>query len=89
MLHKSLLSLLIFDIFLLNVTSLNNTGGIFVLRNTTYGQVLGKLIQTENFKAEVFLGVPYAKPPLNELRFEVIMKFLKLKFIFSFRASFV
>ncbi|NP_001357759.1 carboxylesterase 1H precursor [Mus musculus] len=39
--------------------------------NTTHGKVLGKYISLEGFTqpVAVFLGVPFAKPPLGSLRF--------------------
>lgn len=36
--------------------------------HTTYGDILG--YQTDI--ARVFYGIPYAQPPINELRFEII-----------------
>jgi carboxylesterase type B len=39
--------------------------------NTIYGKIEGLALQTTfGFKADVFLGIPYAKPPIGELRFE-------------------
>ncbi|XP_075833040.1 liver carboxylesterase 1-like [Microtus pennsylvanicus] len=39
--------------------------------NTIHGKVLGKYVRLEGFKqpVAVFLGVPFAKPPLGSLRF--------------------
>ncbi|MBC2810636.1 carboxylesterase family protein, partial [Campylobacter jejuni] len=39
--------------------------------DTTQGKVLGKYISLEGFEqpVAVFLGVPFAKPPLGSLRF--------------------
>ncbi|XP_028626263.1 liver carboxylesterase 1 [Grammomys surdaster] len=39
--------------------------------NTVHGKVLGKYVSLEGFEqpVAVFLGVPYAKPPLGSLRF--------------------
>lgn len=39
---------------------------------TTYGDLQGFTIETAHkTKADIFLGIPFAKPPLDELRFEV------------------
>ena len=39
---------------------------------TDYGKIEGLALQTTlGFKADVFLGIPYAKPPIGDLRFEV------------------
>lgn len=39
---------------------------------TSYGRLQGITVETNaGKKASVFLGIPYAKPPLAELRFEV------------------
>lgn len=43
----------------------------YVNRTTKYGRIIGKLIEISDLKAEVFLGVPYAQPPVGTLRFEV------------------
>lgn len=46
---------------------------------TNYGQIIGrKLIFESGCPCDAFLGIPYAKPPLKELRFQVI--FFKLFF---------
>uniref|UniRef100_A0A914PUA6 Carboxylic ester hydrolase n=1 Tax=Panagrolaimus davidi TaxID=227884 RepID=A0A914PUA6_9BILA len=38
---------------------------------TEYGKIEGINYETPNgFKTEMFLGIPFAKPPINELRFE-------------------
>uniref|UniRef100_A0AC35F7B4 Carboxylic ester hydrolase n=1 Tax=Panagrolaimus sp. PS1159 TaxID=55785 RepID=A0AC35F7B4_9BILA len=38
---------------------------------TKYGKIEGINYETPNgFKTEMFLGIPFAKPPINELRFE-------------------
>ena len=40
--------------------------------NTNAGTILGFQIPTvSGSKADVFLGVPFARPPIGELRFEV------------------
>ncbi|KAE9545834.1 hypothetical protein FO519_010954, partial [Halicephalobus sp. NKZ332] len=39
--------------------------------NTRYGSIRGFEFRSERgFETEVFLGVPFAKPPVGELRFE-------------------
>lgn len=40
-------------------------------RQTTKGTLRGYLYQIDDVMAEVFLGVPFAKPPLGDLRLEV------------------
>lgn len=40
--------------------------------NTTYGQIQGFYLNLENgFSANIFLGIPFARPPIGEYRFEV------------------
>ena len=40
--------------------------------NTRYGSIKGFQLRTERgFEVEIFLGIPFAKPPVGELRFEV------------------
>lgn len=45
----------------------------YVTRKTKYGEVIGKIVEIPEIEttAEVFLGVPYAEPPINNLRFQV------------------
>ncbi|KAL4219722.1 hypothetical protein ACF0H5_020136 [Mactra antiquata] len=40
------------------------------IRNTTKGRVLGKNEYVHGTKVEVFWGIPFAKPPVGELRFK-------------------
>lgn len=42
--------------------------------NTKYGDVRGKFLKTlfDDGKYFAFQGIPYAKSPINELRFKVI-----------------
>lgn len=61
-------------LFLLTVFSLIHccNSKDIVTVNTLYGEVNGFTHEYENNKiANVFLGVPFAEPPLGELRFEV------------------
>lgn len=47
------------------------------LVKTIYGEVEGFALEKINGKtANIFLGIPFARPPIGELRFEV--KFLKI-----------
>lgn len=40
--------------------------------STEYGEIHGFRYETSNgFKAEAFLGIPFAQPPIGDLRFEV------------------
>lgn len=40
---------------------------------TNYGQLVGRRLTFETgISCDAFLGIPYAKPPLKELRFQVI-----------------
>lgn len=39
--------------------------------NTNSGKVEGFRIQTKKGPIDVFLGIPYAEPPLGKLRFQV------------------
>lgn len=40
--------------------------------NTEYGAVVGRTVATlDGFRFDVFLGIPFARPPTGELRFEV------------------
>lgn len=44
----------------------------FVERQTEYGRIMGIVKEVIPGKSiEMFLGVPYAKPPIGDLRFEV------------------
>jgi hypothetical protein len=54
--------------------------GSTVIVDTTYGQLRGSKNTARNGRIFYeFLGVPYASPPVGDLRFEVIsMQFLKL-----------
>lgn len=48
-----------------------------VIRNTEYGKVRGVLEHVHRGKVvEKFLGIPFAQPPVDKLRFEV--RLLKL-----------
>ncbi|KAH7721530.1 CBN-GES-1 protein [Aphelenchoides avenae] len=38
---------------------------------TSYGTVQGFYVEEDGFKASVFLGIPFAEPPIGNLRFEV------------------
>lgn len=56
----------------------------FVIVNTEYGKVRGKkTISALNTEYINFLGIPYAKKPIGELRFKVSLNLIKIKiFIF-------
>ena len=44
----------------------------FVVRQTVYGKIRGYVLTVlKNSTVERFLGIPYAAPPIGELRFEV------------------
>jgi carboxylesterase type B len=44
----------------------------FIIAGTEYGQVRGvKVISEVDIPYWRFLGIPYAKPPVGELRFQV------------------
>ena len=46
----------------------------FPVRDTTYGRVRGKVRSLkflDGKKIERYLGIPYAKPPTKQMRFEV------------------
>lgn len=44
-----------------------------VIASTQYGQIQGKTKSLANGqKINIFLGIPYATPPIGSLRFEVI-----------------
>lgn len=38
---------------------------------TKYGQLSGKVVNTQKGSCDVFLGVPYAAPPIGDLRWQV------------------
>ena len=43
---------------------------------TNYGNIQGFEFKAERgSEAEIFLGIPFAKPPIGELRFEVCYKY--------------
>lgn len=45
----------------------------FVIAETEYGQVKGvKKVSALSTEYEAFLGIPFASPPVGELRFKVI-----------------
>lgn len=47
----------------------------FVIAETEYGQVKGvKKVSALSTEYEAFLGIPFASPPVGELRFKVICK---------------
>ncbi|VDO25399.1 unnamed protein product [Haemonchus placei] len=53
------------------VTCLNDARSTECLVKTNYGLIQGKRYVTKNgIVADCFLGVPYAKPPMGELRFK-------------------
>lgn len=59
--------------------------GEFCIADTEYGQVRGaKVISEVGIPYWRFLGIPYAKPPVGELRFQVKIHFL-LPFKFFFQ----
>lgn len=43
--------------------------------NIKYGKIVGRRIITEPRPVNAFQGIPFAKPPLRELRFRVIFFF--------------
>lgn len=46
---------------------------------TKLGSIEGKFVEIDaNLCCEVFLGIPYAQPPINELRFEVCLIIKKI-----------
>lgn len=47
----------------------------YVTHSTKYGPITGKLFNVSGTEAKVFLGVPYASPPVGDFRFEVIKKY--------------
>lgn len=52
--------------------------------DTKFGRLKGfKLDLIDNKKVNIFLGVPFAKPPISELRFEVFTHvFIKIFYFF-------
>jgi hypothetical protein len=49
----------------------NSTGPIVP---TSHGQIRGKTLAFEWGQMDAFFAIPYAKPPVAELRFEVVRK---------------
>ena len=46
---------------------------------TPYGIIEGTTnVSADGFKAHIFLGIPYAKPPIAELRYEVCFRIKEL-----------
>ena len=42
------------------------------IATTEYGKIEGlHYVTPDGFATQMFMGIPYAKPPINELRFEV------------------
>lgn len=65
----SLLVILLFSAFFATKGKLKSR----VVTVTEYGEVAGKTVVTlDGFTFDVFLGIPYARPPTGELRFEVL-----------------
>lgn len=61
----------------INILLLNNIYILCDIVETTHGKVLGKKMKTllNGDSYYGFMGIPYAKPPINELRFLVSFKF--------------
>ena len=67
------------SILLLSLTSVcaNFFGGNASLVVTKYGILRGfKYVTDKNTTSDIFLNIPYARPPLGNLRFEVRKSFL-------------
>ncbi len=62
-----LLASSILAIFFPALTSTQRTYAV----NTSYGVVIGRFLHVPDSSASVFLGIPYAEPPMGSLRFEV------------------
>lgn len=58
-----------FLLLLLYVLSLSFATEDEIIVTTTSGQVQGKLLPTLDGEIRAFLGIPYAKPPVENLRF--------------------
>ena len=60
------------SIFTVLMTSLQMGARAAVTMTTTHGSVRGTEVTTsDNGRLEVFYGVPFAKPPVGDLRFQV------------------
>ena len=48
-----------------------------VIVSTKYGRIAGLEFAQFNQAASVFLGIPFAQPPVGQLRFKAILKYFK------------
>lgn len=77
----SVISVLYTVLVLLNSAYKNDTQlAIYTTIETENGAVRGKLDRTflQNMPYYAFKGIPYAKPPIRELRFKVLKLVLKI-----------
>lgn len=62
--------ILIFWFYVTDISICQNIGNT-VTTTTAQGTIRGRVIQLQNRNLAVYLGVPYATPPLGNLRFQV------------------
>lgn len=71
------LALCIVIYFLINVTDGRESIQLYTSEdgdrdvNTTEGIIRGHVVNEENYEYMAFLGVPYAAPPIGNMRFKV------------------
>ena len=59
-------------LFFVQIILTGANGQVDPLITTEYGVIEGyNYVTPDGSEMEMFLGIPYAKPPINELRFEV------------------
>ncbi len=61
---------LFFSFFASLIFGHGETQRVFAV-DTSLGRVKGKIVSIESTMAAVFLGIPYAEPPVFQLRFAV------------------
>ncbi|KAI8129575.1 hypothetical protein FF38_04618 [Lucilia cuprina] len=80
---KFLLVLLLFDCLHLSLCDTDHTPRVFIDNNEFKGSIVGTKFQESTVEFMGFRGIPYAKPPINELRFKDPQKLDKFEGTFD------
>lgn len=71
--QKMIFNFLLINFIVIVINANKSSNEVFV--ETKFGKLKGFQLDLDDDKtANIFLGIPYAKPPVSELRFEVIYK---------------